>query len=95
MAKGYWIVRINITDADAYKAYTSANGAVFEQFGARFVVRGGDAETRSGPEHQRHVVLEFDSYAQAKACHDSDAYQEIAKVRDTGADVDMVIVEGV
>jgi len=25
MAKGYWIVRVDIADADRYKAYTTAN----------------------------------------------------------------------
>lgn len=95
MAKGYWIGRLNIVNQEAYERYRSANGAVFEKFGGRFLVRGGDHETRNGDSHQRHVVLEFDSYAQAKACYDSPEYQALLKDRDTGANLDLVIVEGV
>ena len=48
MAKGYWIARVDIHDPEAYKAYLAANGAVFRQFGARFLVRGGHSETGRG-----------------------------------------------
>jgi uncharacterized protein (DUF1330 family) len=65
------------------------------KYGARFLVRGGASETRRGVEHARHVVLEFDSFAQAKACYDSPEYQAIVGDRDAGADIDIVIVEGV
>ena len=29
MPKGYWIVRVDITDPEAYKAYVAANAAAF------------------------------------------------------------------
>lgn len=95
VAKGYWIARLNVVDQERYEKYVAANGAVFEKFGARFLVRGGESETRRGAEHQRHVVLEFESLAQAKACYDSPEYQVILADRDAGADVDIVIVEGI
>ena len=71
MAKGYWIARIS--DPEAYKAYLAANGAVFRQFGARFLARGGASETVEGSVRQR-VILEFPSYADALACYRSDEY---------------------
>ncbi|MEO0671829.1 MAG: DUF1330 domain-containing protein [Pseudomonadota bacterium] len=95
MAKGYLIARITVTDADLYKRYTSANGPIFDRFGARFLVRGGACETLTGPHHERNVVLEFPSFADAKACMASPEYQEIAKFRDAGATVESVVVEGV
>ncbi|MEM1307140.1 MAG: DUF1330 domain-containing protein, partial [Pseudomonadota bacterium] len=87
MAKGYWIAMITITDPEKYREYTSRNGAVFDAFGATFVVRGGTNEARSGTAFERHVVLEFESYDQARACYDSDAYQALVPIRDAGADV--------
>lgn len=93
--KGYWLARVNITDPDKYKEYVAQNGVAFAKYGGRFVVRGGQSEVRCGPEHQRLIVLEFDSYDQARACYDSEEYQRIVPIRDAGAQVDLVIVEGV
>lgn len=95
MAKGYWVARLTIKDPEKYKAYTDRNGEAFAKFGGTFLVRGGAFETRSGAAHERHVVLEFDSLETAKACYDSPEYQAIVDLRDAGADVDLVIVEGV
>jgi uncharacterized protein (DUF1330 family) len=94
MPKGYWIAHVTVRDAEGYKAYIAANAAPIASYGGRFLVRGGRYETRGGPERQRHVVLEFDSFEQAKACYDSAEYRAAAKIRDAHADVDVVIVEG-
>ncbi|MEO0792915.1 MAG: DUF1330 domain-containing protein [Pseudomonadota bacterium] len=94
MAKGYWIAMIDIVNAEKYSEYTAKNGAVFAEYGAAFVVRGGQNEARAGHGFQRHVVLEFESYERAKACYDSAAYQAIVPIRDAGAKVTLAIVEG-
>jgi len=95
-AKGYWIGRVDVNDMEAYKAYVTANAAVFEKFGARFLVRGGQFETPEGTSRSRNVVLEFESYQQALACYHSPDYQSIIPLRtENGVAVgDMVIVEG-
>ena len=48
MPKGYWIVRADITDPEAYKKYVAANAEPLPAHGARFLVRGGPAETSRG-----------------------------------------------
>lgn len=96
MAKGYWIAHVKVTNPEKYNDYVSRNGVAFEKFGGQFVVRGGACERRSGSnDRDRHIVLEFESLAQAKACYDSPEYQEIIPIRDAGADIELVIVEGV
>ena len=67
--KGYWIVSVDVTDMDAYKAYVIANAAPFKKFGARFLVRGGKGETVEGNVRSRTVVLEFKDYETALACY--------------------------
>ena len=94
MTKGYWIAHVDVTDAVAYKEYVRLNGIAFAKYEAKFLVRGGISEMRAGDLHPRHVVLEFPSYAAAKACYDSPEYQEALKVRDTAGMVDIAIVEG-
>src|SRR5262245_53052081 len=70
--KGYWIGHVNITNPERYKDYIAANAEPFKTYGARFLVRNGECEVpEGGLGGRRHVVLEFESYAVAKACYDS------------------------
>ena len=39
-------------------------------------------------------MIEFRDYETALACHDSPEYREAAKLRDAGAAVDLIIIEG-
>src|SRR5262249_34436470 len=66
--KGYWIVQVDVPDADAYKPYLVANQAPFGQFGARYLVRGGRRDVMEGSACGRIVVLEFPSFEAALAC---------------------------
>ena len=94
MPKAYWIGHMDVTDPAVYEDYKAANAAVFAEFGARFVVRGGAQDVVEGTEPARTVVLEFDSLEIARACYFSDAYQAAKAIRDPIASGNMVIVEG-
>src|SRR5947209_14781221 len=94
MPKGYWVVRVDVTDPDAYKQYVAANGKAFAKYGAKFLVRGGPAESREGNARARNVVIEFKDYEKAKACYDSPEYAEAMKFRENASTGDLVIVEG-
>jgi uncharacterized protein (DUF1330 family) len=94
MPKAYWVARIDVSNPDAYKQYVAANASAFAKYGARFLVRGGPAETREGSSRARNVVIEFKDYATAKACYDSPEYREAMKFREGASVGDLVIVEG-
>ena len=95
MAKGYWIAHVTVTDPERYKDYVAANARAFSKFNAKFLVRGGQFEVRSGNAGgERHVVLEFESLAQAKACYDSPEYKEAAKIREEASTANVIIIEG-
>jgi uncharacterized protein (DUF1330 family) len=94
MAKGYWIARVDVHDPHAYRAYLDANGAVFRQFGARFLVRGGQNELVEGRGRERNVVLEFPSYEAALACYRAPEYQPVKALRAAASEADIVIIEG-
>lgn len=94
MAKGYWLVHITVTDAENYPRYLAADKIAFDKYGARFLVRGGRHEAPEGQARERHVVIEFDSYAQALACYHSQEYQAAARLRQASAQSELVIVEG-
>ncbi|WP_171180056.1 DUF1330 domain-containing protein [Ruegeria sp. HKCCD8929] len=94
MAKGYWVAHVDVDDMDAYKNYIAANGAAFAEYGARFLVRGGERELREGTARARTVVIEFPSYEDALACYESDVYQAAKALRDPVSTGDLVIIRG-
>jgi uncharacterized protein (DUF1330 family) len=94
MAKGYWIVRVDVTDAEGYKAYVAANAEAFRKYGAHFVVRGGKYETVEGQSRERNVVIEFKDYATALACYRSPEYAKAMKLREHSATADIIVIEG-
>jgi uncharacterized protein (DUF1330 family) len=93
-SKGYWIARIDVTDADQYKLYVQANGPVFAQHGARFLVRAGTFENVEGTSRSRNVVIEFPSYQAALDCYHSPEYQALIQVRAPAGTADIVIAKG-
>jgi uncharacterized protein (DUF1330 family) len=94
VAKGYWIARVDVHDADAYKPYTINNNTIFKKYGARFLVRGGKSEKVEGSHRSRNVVIEFPDYETALACYRSPEYRENMAIRLPVSEGDLVIVEG-
>ncbi len=94
MAKGYWIVRVDVSNADAYKNYVAANAAAFGKYGARFLVRGGRYEVLEGEARSRNVVIEFADYDTALRCYRSPEYAEAMAHRRDAANADLVVIEG-
>ncbi|MEP7062232.1 MAG: DUF1330 domain-containing protein [Betaproteobacteria bacterium] len=94
MAKGYWIVRVDITDAERYKAYVAANAQPLARYGARFLVRAGRYENPEGGSRTRNAVIEFPSYEKAVECWHSAQYQDAIKLRAPVSTIDLIIIEG-
>ena len=94
MAKGYWIVRVDISDPEKYKAYIAANAAPLRKYGARFLVRGAPFENPEGSSRMRNAVIEFPSYQAALDCWKSAEYQEAMKLRLPVSTADLIIIEG-
>ncbi len=93
--KGYWIAHVQVTNPERYKDYVAANAAPLKKYGARFLVRNGDSTAPEGQlGSRRHVVIEFESYAVAKACYESPEYQAAVKIRESASIGDLVIIEG-
>lgn len=94
MAKGYWIIRADVSDQEQFKAYAEVAPQIIKNFGARFLVRGGRFESAEGSARPRNTVVEFPSYQSAVDCWHSPAYQEAIQLRLPAATFDLVIVEG-
>ena len=94
MAKGYWIVSVDVSDATKYAQYVAANAAAFSKYGANFLVRGGMHTVKEGAGLARNVVIEFKDYATALACYDSAEYQHACEFRKDAAQANILVIEG-
>jgi len=94
MSKGYWIVRIDVSDADGFAPYPTATPPALAKYGGHFVVRGGRFDVREGTTRSRHTIVEFPSYEAAVACYNSEEYQRAREFRLGSAICDFVIIEG-
>ena len=94
MPKGYWIVRVDITDPEQYKTYVAANADPLKKYGARFLVRAGRFENPEGTSRTRNAVIEFPTYQAALDCWKSPEYQQAIKLRRSVSTADLIVIEG-
>lgn len=96
MAKAYWITfYLEIRDPDRLAAYAKLAGPALEAAGGRFLARGTAALAYEAGRLERTVLIEFASVEQARAAHDSPAYQAALAALGDGAVRELRIVEGV
>ena len=93
MAKGHWIVRVDVADQERYKAYVAANALPLAKYSARFLVCAGRLENPEGTSRGRNAVIEFPTYQAALDCWKSPGYQEAIKLRQPVSAIDLIIIE--
>ncbi len=91
----YWIsIYKEIRDEARLAAYAELAGPALQAAGGTFIARGLPEQTYEAGETTRTVLIEFDSVEQARAAHDSPAYQEALAALAGGAVRDLRIVPG-
>lgn len=96
MAKGYWVsVYRAISDPERLTAYDKLAGPAVRAGGGRTLSRGGRVIAHEVGITQRVVLVEFDSFEQALAAYESEAYQEALVTLSNGVERDFRIVEGI
>ena len=96
MAKGYWVsVYPAISDPEGLTAYDKLAGPAVEAGGGRVLARGGRVVAHDAGLAERTVLIEFDSFEQAVAAHESAAYQEALAALSDGVERDFRIIEGI
>jgi len=92
----YVIANVDIRDPARYAEYVKLTPATIAPFGGRFIVRGGKAERLEGEMPvNRIVVIEFDTYEQARAWYNSENYRAARAVRQRASVASLLLVEGV
>jgi uncharacterized protein (DUF1330 family) len=91
----YVIAEVEVTDPAAYEEYRKLVPPIIAQYGGRFLVRGGQVETKEGGwSPGRLVVLEFPSLEQARRWYHSPEYAPALAIRLKAARAKLVIAEG-
>ena len=95
MSKAYWVsVYRSVSNPDKLAAYAKLAGPAIEAGGGRMLARGLPAQVYEAGLQQRTVIIEFDSVEQAKATHDSPAYQVALAALAGGVEREIRIIEG-
>lgn len=92
----YVIVEIEVTDPETFEEYRKLVPPTIEEFGGRYIVRGGATDTLEGGwQPKRLVVLEFEDAERARAWHASERYAPARAMREASANSRMVVVDGI
>jgi uncharacterized protein (DUF1330 family) len=95
MAKGYWVSAYHrILDPDKLAAYNKLAGPAVKAGGGRLLARGSRVVAHDAGIAERTVLIEFDSFEQAVAARESEAYQEALLALSDGVERDFRIIEG-
>ncbi len=92
----YAIGRLQVRNTDWLEEYRAGTGPLVEKHGGKYIVRGDNMVQFEGGDGlpTLMVVIEFPTMEQAQAWHDDPDYQPLIKLRQTGSDLDMMLVEG-
>ncbi|WP_280267395.1 DUF1330 domain-containing protein [Nocardia wallacei] len=97
MAKGYWVsVYPAISDPEGLSAYNELAGPAVRAGGGRLLSPiGSRVVAHEAGIAERVILIEFDSFEQAVAAYESEAYQKALLALPDGFQRDFRIVEGI
>ena len=94
MAKGYWLVALDIIDPSAVELYLTEANRAFRKFGGQLLVEGGKPEKVEGTARFQFGVIEFKDYITALECYHSLEYGIARNAAKDKIVFDLVITEG-
>lgn len=91
----YIVVEIEVKDPAVFEEYKKLSPATIQQYGGRYLARGGATECLEGDWlPSRLVILEFPSMEQARVWYNSPEYTHAKGYRLRSAGGQMVLTEG-
>lgn len=91
----YLIADIDVHDAGKYRDYVRQARPLVEAHGGQYRVQGGDPTTVSGGwSPKRIVMIEFPSLESLRQCFGSDAYKQVAPLREQSTTSRAIVLRG-
>ena len=92
----YVISEVEVRDPEAMERYRTSAARSIAQYGGRYLVRGGQAETvEGGPPARTLIIVEFPSMARLREWYASPEYAEALRERWTALDRRLIFVGGI
>jgi uncharacterized protein (DUF1330 family) len=91
----YIIVDIDVHDPVVYEEYKKLAPSSIEQYGGKYIARGGKTEVLEGEwTPKRFVILQFESLERAREWLNSPEYAPARRMRHQSATSRMILTEG-
>jgi len=91
----YMVVQIKITREELWPEYRKEVSSLFERYGSRYLVQGGQVETLEGShDGRRLVIFEFPSMDAIRTVWNSPEYAEVKRLREGAGELDVWAVPG-
>jgi uncharacterized protein (DUF1330 family) len=95
MPKAYWIGGYRtVPEPEKLRRYSEFATTAVLANGGRFLARGGRLTVHEQGVQERTVIVEWDSYEQALATYESEAYRKALDALPEGVTRDFRIIEG-
>jgi uncharacterized protein (DUF1330 family) len=92
----YAIAEVDVSDVEMFKVYMDLVPKTVENFGGKYLVRGGATSVIEGAwRPKRLVIIEFENVDKAMEWYNSDEYSRALKVRHNSSATNLVFIEGV
>lgn len=90
----YMFIQANITDPDQFMEYAKRAPSLIAEHGGRYrCMRGAVEQLEGKPDNRKIVVSEWPSMEAAMTFWNSAEYQELKKLREGAADIDVYLCE--
>ena len=94
MPKGYLVAHIRVHDKDGFERFKQMSGPVISEYGGKVLARNSAPDYREGSLRGLTILIEFESLEAVRTFYESDAYGAAREVRNTAAETDLMLVEG-
>ncbi len=95
MSKAYLVAHIRIHDKEAFEKFKAMSGPAIADHGGRVLARSPSPDNREGDLRGLTIIIEFEDMDAARGFYESDSYTAARAVRETAAETDLMLVDGI
>ena len=95
MPEAYLIAHIRVHDKEAFEKFKAMSGPAIANHGGRVLARNPSPDYREGGLRGTMVLIEFDDMNAARGFYESEDYTAARAVRETAAETDLMLIEGI
>jgi len=90
----FMIIQADVTDPEQFMEYAKRAPALIAEHGGRYrCMRGAVEQLEGKPDNRKIVISEWPSMEAAQTFWNSEEYQELKKVREGAAEIDVQLCE--